>query len=137
GAEAMRTLGFDATLASAALTQVSLRRLAEAKFGPDAAHMFFTRTGLEQATRREVADRRAARLAAAGVASIADLGCGIGSDTLAFARAGLTGRAGDADPVAAAVAAANTAPLPNVSLACGPAAGARLSAMGAALRDPG
>jgi hypothetical protein len=51
--------------------------------------MFFTRAGLEQATRTIVAGRRAARLAAAGVATLADLGCGIGSDALAAARAGI------------------------------------------------
>ena len=62
--------------------------------------MFFTRAGLEQATRAVVADRRAARLGAAGVRTLADLGCGLGADALAFARAGLRvygggGRPGD------------------------------------------
>ena len=51
--------------------------------------MFFTRAGLEQATRPEVADHRARRFLAAGAAKVVDLGCGIGSDALAFARAGL------------------------------------------------
>jgi THUMP domain-like/Methyltransferase domain len=69
--------------------------------------MFFTLAGLEQATRRVVADRRAARLAAAGVATLADLGCGIGTDALAAARAGIRVHAVDADPLTAAVAAAN------------------------------
>lgn len=52
-----------ADLAAAALTQASLRRRAEAKFGPDAAVMYFTPHGLEQATRPEVAAHRAARIA--------------------------------------------------------------------------
>ena len=43
-------------LAAAALTQASLRRQARAKFGDAAAELFFTRAGLEQATRPEVAD---------------------------------------------------------------------------------
>nr|WP_231126305.1 class I SAM-dependent methyltransferase [Motilibacter aurantiacus] len=69
--------------------------------------MLFTADGLEQATRREVADRRAARLVAAGARRVADLGCGIGADALAFARAGLEVRAVERDPATAAVARAN------------------------------
>jgi SAM-dependent methyltransferase len=104
---ALRARGVPAELAAAALSQVELRARAAAKFGPDAARMFFTRAGLEQATRRTVADRRAARLAAAGVTRLADLGCGIGADALAAARAGIRVEAVDADPLTAAVAAAN------------------------------
>ncbi|GAA0795662.1 THUMP-like domain-containing protein [Spirilliplanes yamanashiensis] len=106
-AAALRKQGFAPELAAAALTQVALRRKAAGKFGPDAARMFFTRAGLEQATRRVVADRRAARLAAAGVTSLADLGCGLGADALAAARAGIAVHAVDADPGTAALAAAN------------------------------
>jgi SAM-dependent methyltransferase len=106
-AATLRARGVPADLASAALTQVDLRRRAEAKFGPAAASMFFTRPGLEQATRAVVADRRAARLVAAGVRTMADLGCGVGSDALAAARAGISVYAVDADPVTAEVAAAN------------------------------
>src|SRR5439155_27038148 len=84
-----------------------LRRRAAAKFGADAAAMFFTRAGLEQATRGAVAARRAARLAASGAASVADLGCGVGADAIAFARAGLRVRAVDPDPLTAAVADTN------------------------------
>jgi SAM-dependent methyltransferase len=98
-------------LAAAALTQAELRRRAEAKFGTDARRMFFTRPGLEQATRSAVASRRAARLAAAGVRTLADLGCGIGSDAIAAARAGIRVYAVDADPFTAAVASANVAAL--------------------------
>ncbi|WP_109598699.1 class I SAM-dependent methyltransferase [Actinoplanes xinjiangensis] len=106
-ASALRARGFGAELSAAALTQASLRGRAAMKFGPDAAGMFFTRAGLEQATRAVVADRRAARLAAAGVRTLADLGCGLGSDALAAARHGITVYAVDADPVTAAMAAAN------------------------------
>ncbi|MBG0563292.1 class I SAM-dependent methyltransferase [Actinoplanes aureus] len=106
-ASAMRARGIGAELAAAALTQASLRRRAAMKFGPDATRMFFTRAGLEQATRAVVADRRAARLAAAGVRTLADLGCGLGSDALAAARHGIRVYAVDADPPTAAMAAAN------------------------------
>ena len=51
------------------------------------------------------------RLAARGVRRVADLGCGIGADTLAFARAGLRVLAIEADPTTAAVAEANAAAL--------------------------
>ena len=65
-ASALRSRGVAPALAAAALTQVSLRRRAAAKFGPVSDRMFFTRAGLEQATRAPVTERRAARLAAAG-----------------------------------------------------------------------
>jgi SAM-dependent methyltransferase len=116
-ASALRARGIPADLAAAALTQVALRRRAVSKFGADAGRMFFTRAGLEQATRAEVATRRAARLAtaikagAADPPTVADLGCGVGADTIAFARAGLRVLAVDADPLATAVTAANAAAL--------------------------
>ncbi|GAA2870708.1 methyltransferase [Actinoplanes cyaneus] len=106
-ASALRARGFGAELAAAALTQASLRRRAAVKFGPDATRMFFTRQGLEQATRAVVAERRAARLAASGATTLADLGCGLGSDALAAARLGISVHAVEADPATAALAAAN------------------------------
>ncbi|MFI7428613.1 methyltransferase domain-containing protein [Micromonospora sp. NPDC049836] len=106
-AAALRSAGLPAGLAAAALTQAELRRRAVGKFGPAAAGMFLTRPGLEQATRRVVADRRAARLRAAGVGTLADLGCGLGADALAAARAGIRVYGVEADPVTAAMAAAN------------------------------
>jgi SAM-dependent methyltransferase len=106
-ASAVRARGVAADLAAAALTQVELRRRAVAKFGAEAERMFFTRAGLEQATRAVVADRRAARLAAAGVKSMADLGCGLGSDAMAAARCGIVVYAVDSDPATASIAAAN------------------------------
>ncbi|MGA8247636.1 MAG: SAM-dependent methyltransferase, partial [Nocardioides sp.] len=69
---------------AAALTQVDLRARAAVKLGDDAARMYFTRDGLEQATRAAVARHRAARVAAAGP-SVIDLTCGIGGDLVAFA----------------------------------------------------
>ena len=58
---------FGPELAATALTQATLRRQARTKFGEAAAEMFFTRVGLEQATRPEVADHHASRFAEAGV----------------------------------------------------------------------
>ncbi|WP_091458534.1 THUMP-like domain-containing protein [Micromonospora inyonensis] len=106
-AATLRSAGIPAGLAAAALTQAELRRRATAKFGPEAAGMFLTRAGLEQATRRVVADRRAARLRAAGVRTLADLGCGLGADALAAARAGLRVYGVEADALTAAMAATN------------------------------
>jgi hypothetical protein len=71
--------------------------------------MFFTRAGLEQASRPEVADHHAGRFQQAGVARVIDIGCGIGSDSLAFARAGLEVVAVEVDRQTAAVAQANLA----------------------------
>ncbi len=92
---------------AAALTQVDLRRRAAAKFGDLAAVMFFTPEGLEQSTRLPVSTHRAGRLVAAGTRTLVDLGCGVGGDLVAFARAGLTCAGVDLDPVRVAVAAAN------------------------------
>ncbi|WP_205471487.1 SAM-dependent methyltransferase [Nocardioides sp. SYSU D00038] len=96
---------------AAALTQARLRERAAAKFGDDAARMWFTLDGLEQATRRPVADHRAGRLRVFGAASVIDLGCGIGGDLVAAARAGVTAAGIDLDPVRVAVAEANLAAL--------------------------
>ena len=95
--------------AAAALQQAALRRRGAAKFGVAAATMFFTRDGLEQASRPAVGDRHAQRFVAAGVRRVVDLGCGIGADALAFVRAGLDVVAVERDPDTAAVAAANLA----------------------------
>jgi SAM-dependent methyltransferase len=93
---------------AAALTQVGLRVKGVAKFGPDALQMWFTPDALEQATRLRVATHRASRLAAAiPGGSVVDLGCSIGGDLLAFARAGLLAAGVEADPVRAAMAQAN------------------------------
>lgn len=98
-------------LATAALGQAELRARAQDKFGPQAAELYFTADGLEQATRRELADHRARRFAATGVASVLDLCCGIGADALGFGRVGLTVTAVERDPATAAIAEANLAGL--------------------------
>ncbi|WP_326797861.1 class I SAM-dependent methyltransferase [Streptomyces sp. NBC_01808] len=100
-----------AELVSAALGQARLRQRAAAKFGADAARMYFTPDGVEQATRTAVAAHRAARFAALGVDRVADLCCGVGGDAVALARAGIAVLAVDRDPAAAAAARANAAAL--------------------------
>jgi SAM-dependent methyltransferase len=106
-AAALRASGHSPDVAAAALTQAELRVKAVPKFGADAARMFFTRDGLQQATRGLVATRRAARLASSGVRHVADLCCGVGADAIAFARAGLRVHAFDVDPETVEVARAN------------------------------
>ncbi|HEY3528094.1 MAG TPA: class I SAM-dependent methyltransferase [Nocardioides sp.] len=95
---------------AAALGQVELRRHAIAKLGDDAGRMYFTREGLEQATRSTVARHRASRVGLVGP-SVVDLTCGIGGDLVAFARAGLTTAGIDLDPLRVEMARANLAAL--------------------------
>ncbi|MGH3692153.1 MAG: THUMP-like domain-containing protein [Microbacterium sp.] len=106
----LRAAGHSPELVSAVVGQAHLRSKATAKFGPFAARMLFTRAGLEQATRLGVAARHAQRIRGAGLTRVADLGCGIGGDSLAFTGAGLDVLAVDADEVTAAIAAYNLAP---------------------------
>jgi hypothetical protein len=138
-ASALRAAGHPPDLAAAALTQATLRRRAAGKFGADATAMFFTRGGLEQATRASVAARRAVRLKASGVRRAADLCCGIGADTIALARAGLRVTAVDADPLTAAIARANAEALglaDQVDVRCADATTVELSDVDAVFCDP-
>ena len=105
----LRAAGHSPELVSAVVGQARLRTKATAKFGPFAERMLFTQAGLEQATRLGVAARHAGRMRSAGIQHVADLGCGIGGDALAFAGAGLSVTAVDADEVTAAIAAYNLA----------------------------
>lgn len=100
-----------AELVSAALAQAHLRQRARAKFDADADELYFTPNGVEQATRRSVAEWRARRFAALGVRRLADLCCGIGGDAIALARAGIAVLAVDRDPLTCAVAEANATAL--------------------------
>lgn len=106
----LRAAGTDPGLIAAALTQVGLRERAAAKFGTDRAdRMLFTPAGLEQASRFLVAERHAERFRAAGAPRVADLGCGIGTESIALLEAGLVPRPVELDPLTAAFAAHNLA----------------------------
>ena len=63
--------------------------------------------GIQQSTPLDVAVRRARRLADAGVRTVIDAGCGIGTDSWAFAGAGMHVIAYEVDPDTAQVARAN------------------------------
>ncbi|TQS46406.1 class I SAM-dependent methyltransferase [Cryptosporangium phraense] len=133
----LRAAGHDPHLVSLALTQQRLRRSAAAKLGPDSAAMFFTADAAEQATRRSVSARRAARLAGSGARRVVDLGCGAGADLIALARAGLDVTGVERDPVTAAVAAANVDALGlSARVICAEAASVDLSGYDAAFCDP-
>ncbi len=106
----LRRDGHSPDLVAAVVGQARLRAKARAKFGPFAERMLFTRAGLEQATRLEIAARHAGRFRDAGLSRVADLGCGIGGDALGFAGIGLDVLAVDADEITAALAAYNLAP---------------------------
>lgn len=118
-ASRLRARGHDADLVAAVLAQARLRARAAATFGDQAATMLFTSDGLEQATRSELAARHAERFAAAGIRRVHDLTCGIGSDAMAFAAAGLAVEALDADPTVAAIASANLRSWPNATARTG------------------
>lgn len=94
----------DPGLAAAVLETVLLRRRAAAKF-TRAGLMYFTRDGLEQASAELVGRHRAARFA--GRRRVADLGCGIGGDTLTLAGVAGAVTAVDRDPLRLAMTAEN------------------------------
>ena len=106
----LRAEGYDAELIAAALTQQRLRTRAAEKFGAFAAGLFFTKDGLEQATRMDVAARHAKRFRQAGCTTVLDLGCGIGAESLALSGIGLNVIAVDADETHAALALLNLRP---------------------------
>lgn len=133
----LRAAGHGPDLVAAVVGQAHLRAKARTKFGEFASRMLFTRAGLEQATRLSVAARHAGRLRAAGIAHVADLGCGIGGDSLAFAGAGLRVTAVDADEITAALTAFNLAPFgDDATVLHGTAETADLTGIDAVWLDP-
>lgn len=127
----------DVELVAATVTQNHLRGKARAKFGEAAARMYFTHDALEQSTRAIVSDHRAVRLASSGASAVADLGCGIGGDLIAFARAGMEVRGFEVDPVRAAIAQANLDALGLAgTVVCGDATAVELAADEVAFVDP-
>ncbi len=86
-AERFRSEGYDPHLVGLALTQGRLRRKAAERLGPRGARLLWTPTRRSRPPVRRSPPIE--RLASAASARVADLGCGAGSDTLAFADAGL------------------------------------------------
>ena len=105
----LRAAGHEASLVAVVLSQAKLRRRAAAKFGEFASRMLFTEDGLEQATRLRVAALHAGRFRDAGINHVADLGCGIGTESLAMASIGINVDAYEIDEVTAAIATYNLA----------------------------
>lgn len=96
------------------VAQTLLRRKAIAKLG--VGDWWLTEAGLQQASRPIVAMRRARLLAEQDLTHWVDLGCGLGIDSIAAARAGLSVTAVEHDPDTAAAAAHNIAQFaPDVS----------------------
>lgn len=132
----LRQAGHDPELIAAALTQQRLRAKAATKFGPFAAELYYTTAGLEQATRLEVATRHAQRFRAAGCRHVADLGCGIGAESLAFAGLGLDVLAIDMDEAHAALALLNLRQFPGVTVRQQRIEDTDLSGIDGAFADP-
>jgi hypothetical protein len=112
----LRKAGHDPMTVAAALTQAKLRKRAVAKFGEFAQGMLFTEAGLEQASRLKVAALHAGRFRDAGMKEVADLGCGIGAESMAMAALDLKVRSFEIDEVTAAVATYNLAAFENVTV---------------------
>ena len=93
----------DPALTASVLDQAHLRRLASARYGLQADDLLLTRDGLEQATRPEVAARRARLFRAAGATRVLDLTGGLGFDTRAFVAEGLEVTALESDAATAAL----------------------------------
>lgn len=109
GVDLQQRFGLTPEQRAAVLTQADLRARASKRWGVPVDDLLFTRDGLEQASRPAVAKWRAERLASFGVRSIADLGCGLGFESRAFAAAGMRVSAVELDPTTAALARHNLA----------------------------
>ncbi len=132
----LRGEGHNPLLVAAVLTQAKLRRRAQAKFGEFAERMIFTEPGLEQASRLSVAALHAGRFRSAGITDVADLGCGIGAESLALASLDIRVRAREIDEVTAAVATYNLAPFDNAEVQQADVTEINLDAFGGLFFDP-
>ena len=105
----------DSAQIAAALGQAELSALAAQRYGITGHHLL-TREGLEQATRPEVARRRARLLADSGITHAVDLTAGLGFDSAALIDAGLTVTCIERSPEIAVLLAAN---LPDATVITG------------------
>lgn len=132
----LRAEGHHPLLVAAVLTQAKLRRRAQSKFGEFADRMIFTEPGLEQSSRLAVAALHAGRFRAAGIADVADLGCGIGAESLALASLDIQVHSREIDEVTAAVATYNLAPFDNAEVQQADVTEINLDAFGGLFFDP-
>ena len=132
----LRAAGFEPGLVATVLTQAKLRSRAKSKFGDFADRMFFTEDGLEQSSRLQVSALHAGRFRDAGIKQVADLGCGIGSESLAMAAIDLNVVAVELDEVTAACAAYNLAPFENATVENADVTSLDLSGFEAQFFDP-
>lgn len=113
---ALRAEGYDPGLVAAVLSQAKLRRRARKKFGDFTDGMLFTEDGLEQASRLQAAALHAGRFRGAGIKQVADLGCGLGAESMAMGAIDLNVRAFEIDEVTAALAVFNLGAFENVEV---------------------
>ncbi|MDN6179165.1 MAG: class I SAM-dependent methyltransferase, partial [Micrococcaceae bacterium] len=132
----LRKEGHEAELVTAVVHQARLRAQGTAKLGPFAEHMIFTRAGLEQATRLNIAALHAQRFVGAGFSKVADLGCGLGVDSMAMASLELDVTAVELDETTAAAATVNLMPWPNARVVNTDATGFDLEGFDAVWLDP-
>ncbi|MDQ4501940.1 SAM-dependent methyltransferase [Sinomonas sp. ASV322] len=132
----LRKAGHAPDLVAAVLSQARLRLKAETKFGEFARHMLFTRAGLEQATRLNVAAWHARRFVDAGVRRVADLGCGLGTDAMAMASLDLDVTAVELDEATAACATVNLMPFPHARVVHADAQSVSLEGIDGVWLDP-
>ncbi|GAP57521.1 uncharacterized S-adenosylmethionine-dependent methyltransferase MT3122/Rv3037c [Arthrobacter sp. Hiyo1] len=132
----LRKDGHSPALVAAVLTQSRLRTRAEAKFGEFARQMLFTQAGLEQATRLNVAARHAERFAKAGTRHVADLGCGLGADSMAMASMDIEVTAVELDETTAACATINLIPFPHATVVHSDATSVPLDGVDGVWLDP-
>ncbi len=113
----LRAEGYHPSLVAAVLTQAKLRRRARKKFGDFTDGLLFTEAALEQASRLQAAALHAGRFRGAKISEVADLGCGIGAESLAFASVDLKVMAFEIDEVTAALATFNLGAFDEVEVA--------------------
>jgi hypothetical protein len=113
----LRAEGYHPSLVAAVLTQAKLRRRARKKFGDFTDGLLFTEAALEQASRLQAAALHAGRFRGAKISEVADLGCGIGAESLAFASVDLKVKAFEIDEVTAALATFNLGAFDDVAVA--------------------
>ena len=114
----LRSRGFSPEESAQIISLAQARTRARAKFGERARTLMLTQEAAEQATRPVIAHYRAQRLRPVA-GTVADLGCGIGSDTAVYAAARGSVVAVELDPLTASFAAANLAFCPRARVYSG------------------